>query len=125
MLLPLYRRKLWKVIFENYMRNYLQMVIRTGYEYSSSKLQVFLSKLEQEQEFTKAVFCQSVPEKEVEEGVRTISFLVKALREDADQSPSNLYGLSLFMGKSFDEAKAVISSYLLEQTDGQFQKRLW
>lgn len=107
MLLPLYRRKIWKIIFENYMRNYLQMVIRAGYEYSSSKLDAFLSKLEHEQDFTKAVFCQSVPEKEVEEGIRTISYLIKALREEADQTPSNLYGLYLFMGKSFDEAKAV------------------
>jgi hypothetical protein len=83
------------------------MVIKTGYEYSSSKLDEFLTKLEQEQEFTKAVFCQSVPEKDVEEGIRTISYLIKALKDDAEQTPSNLYGVYLFMGKSFDEAKTV------------------
>lgn len=94
MLIQIYSRKLWKIIFDCFVKHLLMMIIRLGSDYKDKELDDMLKKINKEASFLKDVFSQNVNAKEIEEGMKTIGMFTKALTDKSDDAVQQMFLLS-------------------------------
>jgi hypothetical protein len=83
MLLPAYAKKMWKAVFEHFVKCFILKVLEGCGEYKANKeeVKIFLDKVVKERQFAKDVFETNIPPKDIQEGVIAIKLYERALTE--------------------------------------------
>ena len=107
MLLPTYAKKIWKVIFDNFNKQYLFALMRLTPGHKASEYKELNDKLLKESELVRDVFQTNVNAKDLDEGMAVYILWADLLVCEAAKAPQ---AIILFMQKLkelFDENQVV------------------
>lgn len=114
MLQPTYSKKLWRSIFDGFVRAYLLMLFRLSTQYQPRESQLFAEKLQKDLSFLMELFGVKLGAKEMYEGIETVqTFMLCLIDSDQEFMVENLITISKRLKEEFSD-DCVVGLGLLE-----------
>jgi len=110
MLLPAYAKKIWRVIFDNFNKQYVFTLMRLTPNHKSSEYKELNEKLAKETELIRDVFQTNVSAKDIEEGMNVFKLWADLLICEVAKAPQATITFMQKLKELFDEAQVVAPS---------------
>lgn len=108
MLLPVYAKKLWKIIFENFNRLFAIHVIRLSAGYKSSELKDLAIRIRADQQLIEDIFEKNIKEADIKEGVAVYKGLSELFRCDVEKVAQTSQVIVQKIKEVFDDETIVV-----------------